>query len=160
MAVLSAAITIGDGIQFSPLGRLLHDPPWRLTAAERSPSAPLAPGMPHFPQPPNAAARKYDGMSPAEAEAQRAVDRLVERFEEWKERGQDSFLLLPMPLVVAALELGARSDVALITVSAAARIRVRFCQPHPQCMGRPRSGGGVGDIILLERWIEDFFQMP
>ncbi len=102
-----------------PLGRLLHDPPWRAVvelpgAASSAPPAAPVPWMANLPQLHSAAPRKYDGLSPAEAEAQRAVDGLIASFEEWKEKERESFLSLPMPLVMAALELGARSDASLI----------------------------------------------
>jgi len=65
-------------------------------------------------------------LSPAEKEAQRAVDGLIAQYEEWKEKDQEGFLPLPIPLVMTALELGARSDVALILDRLGHRYRYYF----------------------------------
>lgn len=111
VALVIAGLGVLCGI---PLGRLLHDPPWRPEVKERttlvSPGITGTESLTQFP----AAPRKYDGLSPAEREAGRAVDELEAKFDEWKVRDGDSGQLLPMPLVMAALELGARSDVELV----------------------------------------------
>lgn len=112
-----ALVIAGTGLVLGvPLGRLLHERPWRgmvVAAPARTMQTPVAISDKTLPQPPVATVVP-NGLPPAEAEARRVVEALLARYLEWQEKEADRGGWTPLPLLQEALALGAREDVELI----------------------------------------------